>query len=142
MRKTVPWSVFVTLVWCWIVLGIWIWKDPIYILNLSNTQQMSKFLKRVTRFDPVPFENDLERQYFYNLCTRRLDSRQILDKQKYQDANVLMLGKHPSLPNVYACVITVVTDKEAASLCKLDGKDFVRNDSEKSHEVICRFQIE
>ena len=136
----VPWAVVITMGWCMVVLGLWTMADPIYVLDLTNKTQMKGFLKRTTLYEPKTFKNQPERAYYDLQCSIRLEKLKAKYPHEYRNATSILLGKHESLPNVYACLLTVVTDKEAKGLCESDFKDYVRNDSAETHKVICRYR--
>lgn len=138
LAKTVPWIVGITLLWCSVVLGLWYHTQPLYIINLANKTQMRRFLKRTTQFQPKPFKNKPQRAYFDLQCNARLERYRKSDPHRYRNATAILLGKHEKHPNVYACLLTVVSDVEAKGLCESDNKEFVRNDTPESHLIICR----
>jgi len=138
LAKTVPWLIAITMLGCITILGLWYRADPIYVLDLTNRTQMRKYTKRTTSFKPLPFKNQPERAYYDLQCNARLEKRKASDPQYYRNATAILLGQHESQPDVYACLLTVVSHQEAKGLCESDNKEFVRNDSPITHQVLCR----
>lgn len=140
LAKTLPWLIAITLGWCIVVMVLWSRADHIYTIDLTNHTQMRKFLSRTTRTNTKPFKHQTERAYFDLQCNARLEKMKKKDAYYYRNASAILLGQHESLPNVYACLLTVVSDIEAKGLCESDNKEFVRNDTSETHRIFCRYR--